>query len=53
MLIFEDLSMVGVGCVPTVQGYQIDLISKPWQVSVPTAPHLSTEQLQLIREEVG
>ena len=37
----------------TIQGYQIDLISEPRQVSVPTPPHLSTEQLQLIREEVA
>jgi len=37
----------------TVQGYQIELISKPWQVSVPTPPHLSTEQLQLINKEVA
>jgi len=32
----------------TVQDYQIEMISEPWQVSLPTAPHLSTEQLQLI-----
>ena len=37
----------------TVQGYQIDLVSEPHQRSLPTPPHHSSTQSQLIQEELS
>ena len=35
-----------------IQGYEIELLSHPWQTSLPSPPVLSPPQISLVQEEI-